>query len=39
LEEALTWVTGGHSFHMEEIECRALGAASCSFAIDKDAID
>jgi predicted hydrocarbon binding protein len=39
LEEALTWVTGGHSFHMEEIECRALGAPSCVFAIDKDAID
>src|SRR5215212_8604979 len=39
LEEALTWVTGGHSFHMEEIECRALGSPSCIFAIDKDAID
>jgi hypothetical protein len=39
LEEALTWVTGGHSFHMEEIECRALGGPSCTFAIDKDAID
>jgi hypothetical protein len=24
---------------MEEIECRALGAPSCVFAIDKDAID
>jgi hypothetical protein len=24
---------------MDEIECRALGAASCIFAIDKDAID
>jgi predicted hydrocarbon binding protein len=39
LEEALTWVTGGHSFHMEEIECRGMGAASCIFAIDKDPVD
>lgn len=39
LEEALTWVTGGHSFHMEEIECRAMGANACIFAIDKDPVD
>jgi predicted hydrocarbon binding protein len=39
LEEALTWVTGGHSFRMEELECRATGSNSCTFAIDKDAID
>jgi hypothetical protein len=39
LEEALTWVTGGHSFHMEEIECRGTGNNSCTFAIDKDPVD
>ena len=39
LEEALTWVTGGHSFHMEEIECRGMGGSTCTFAIDKDPVD
>lgn len=39
LEEALTWVTGGHSFHMEEIECRGMGAPHCTWAIDKDPVD
>jgi predicted hydrocarbon binding protein len=32
-------VTGGHSFHLQEIECRALGNQTCTFAIDKDPID
>ncbi len=39
IEEALTWVTGGHTFRVEEIECRGMGAATCTFAIDKDALD
>jgi bacteriochlorophyll 4-vinyl reductase len=39
LEESLTWVTGGHTFHMEEIECRATGGEHCTFAINKDPID
>lgn len=39
IEEALTWVTGGHNFKVEEIECRGMGAESCVFAIDKDPID
>jgi len=39
LEEALTWVTGGHNFRVEEIECRAAGGESCTFSIDKEAVD
>jgi bacteriochlorophyll 4-vinyl reductase len=39
LEESLTWVTGGHSFHMEEVECRGTGAETCTFAINKDPVD
>jgi len=39
IEEALTWVTGGHSFKVEQVECRAMGKPSCTFAIDKDPID
>jgi predicted hydrocarbon binding protein len=39
LEEALTWVTGGHTFHMEEIECRGTGGQACIFAINKDPVD
>lgn len=39
LEEAVSWVTGGHNFRVEEVECRALGAETCTFSIDKDPID
>lgn len=39
IEEALTWVTGGHSFKVEQVECRAMGKPTCTFAIDKDPID
>ena len=36
LEEALAWVTGGHTFKVEEIECRAIGDSRCVAAIDKE---
>lgn len=39
LEEALTWVTGGRSFKVEEVECRAAGDNECIWAIDKEPID
>jgi bacteriochlorophyll 4-vinyl reductase len=39
LEEALTWVTGGHTFHVEELECRGMGAPSCIFSVNKDPVD
>ncbi len=39
LEEALSWVTGGRNFKVEEIECRAAGGNECIWAIDKEPID
>jgi bacteriochlorophyll 4-vinyl reductase len=39
LEEAVSWVTGGHNFRVEEIECRAAGAETCTFSIDKEPVD
>lgn len=38
LQESLRWVSGGLEFRIEEIECIAMGAASCIFRIDKDPI-
>ncbi len=39
LEEALTWVTGGHTFHLDQIECQGMNCKQCIFAINKDPID
>jgi predicted hydrocarbon binding protein len=39
LEEALSWVTGGRNFKVEELECRANGGNECVWAIDKDPVD
>ena len=33
LEESMHWVSGGKSFPVEQIECRAKGAESCVFKI------
>jgi len=38
LEEGLHWVSGGLKFRVEEIECIAMGAETCSFAIYKEPI-
>lgn len=39
LEEALTWVTGGRNFKVEQVECRAMGTSECVWTIDKEPID
>lgn len=38
LEEGLNWVSGGLKFRVEEIECVAMGAETCTFAIYKEPI-
>jgi hypothetical protein len=35
LEEAIYWGTGGRRFRIEETDCVAAGAATCTFQIDK----
>ncbi len=39
LEEGLRWVSGGKNFRVEEIECRAVGDPTCTFAIDREPLD
>lgn len=39
LEEALTWVTGGRNFKVQEIECVGAGGKTCTWTIDKEPID
>ncbi len=39
LEEAVSWVTGGRTFKIEEIQCRGTGGMACIFAIDKEPVD
>jgi len=39
LEEALFWASGGRRFKVEEIECHAAGAPTCTFRIDKRPLD
>jgi predicted hydrocarbon binding protein len=39
IEEALTWVTGGHNFKVEQIASPRRGDPYCAFAIDKEPID
>jgi predicted hydrocarbon binding protein len=36
LEEALTWVSGGHAFPIEQTDCQGMGCAQCIFAISKE---
>lgn len=36
LQEGLRWVSGGHDFRVDEIECVAAGGDACIFRIDKD---
>jgi len=38
LEEGLHWVSGGRKFRVEEIECVAMGAETCTYAIYKEPI-
>jgi hypothetical protein len=38
LEEGLHWVSGGHKFRVEEIECVAMGDEACTYAIYKEPI-
>jgi predicted hydrocarbon binding protein len=39
LQEALCWISGGKYFHIEEIECIAMGDSSCTIAIAKTSLD
>ncbi len=38
LEEALRWLSGGRTFRVDEIECIAMGAEHCSYAVYKEPI-
>jgi bacteriochlorophyll 4-vinyl reductase len=38
LEEGLYWVSSGRKFRVEEIECVAMGGATCTYAIYKKPI-
>ena len=38
LEEGLHWVSGGKKFRVEEVECVAAGAETCTCAIYKEPI-
>jgi len=38
LEEGLYWVSSGRKFRVEEIECVAMGADTCTYAIYKEPI-
>lgn len=38
LEEGLRWVSGGHTFRVEEFACIAAGDDSCIFRIDKEPV-
>lgn len=38
LEEGLHWLSGGHKFRVEEIECVAMGQPACTCAIYKEPI-
>ncbi len=39
LEEGLHWLSSGHKFRVEEIECVAMGQPTCTYAIYKEPID
>lgn len=39
LEEGLHWVSGGHKFRVEEIECVAMGGETCTYAIYKEPVE
>jgi hypothetical protein len=39
LHEALYWVSGGKSFHVEEMNCIAKGDAACTILIEKQSLD
>jgi predicted hydrocarbon binding protein len=39
LEEALTWVSGGHTFPIQQTDCQGMGCERCIFAIAKEPTD
>lgn len=39
LEEGLYWVSSGRKFRVEEIECVAMGAPACTYAIYKKPVE
>jgi hypothetical protein len=39
LEQALRWISGGHSFRVQETTCVAKGDEACVFLIDKEPLD
>lgn len=39
LEQALRWISGGHSFRVQETTCVAMGDEACVFLIDKEPLD
>ncbi len=38
LQEAVTWFSGGQSYRVEEVQCRAGGDRQCAYKIDKEPI-
>ncbi|MGQ0600109.1 MAG: V4R domain-containing protein [Anaerolineales bacterium] len=39
LQESLYWVSGGKHFDVIETTCTAMGDETCTFVIDKKAMD
>jgi predicted hydrocarbon binding protein len=39
LQEALCWISGGKYFHVEEIECKAMGDSTCTISIARTSLD
>ncbi|MEM8530915.1 MAG: 4-vinyl reductase [Chloroflexota bacterium] len=39
IEEALTWVTGGHTFNVQQTDCQGMGCEKCIFAVNKDPVE
>ncbi len=38
LQEGLRWVSGGHEFKVDELQCIAVGAPVCTFHINKEPV-
>jgi hypothetical protein len=39
LEQALRWLSGGHSYQVQELTCIAMGDEACEFQIKKEPIE
>ena len=38
LQEGLRWVSGGHEFKVDELQCIAVGEPTCVFHINKEPV-